>query len=355
MICYRRTIMLRRRSLPWIWLGILCTFFYLSGLYQYLVAWSYSEYYTHWGPSHPLPPLMAQLKTGEEAKVKPVNEFMFSYTYLNEKCKGKDSVRLMYVVKSALENFDKRNGIRNSWGFESRFSDVEIRTVFLVGMNSPESNTQKQLEKEIEEHKDIIQADFIDSYFNNTIKTMMGLHWTYHFCHNVKYFLFVDDDYYVSTRNMLRFLRDPRNYPQYLEKYIVTAVNEYMEDLYAGYVFRDSSPIRWVFSKWYISLDEYPYSKWPPYVTAGAYVLSRKSLEELYFGSIYTNNFRFDDIFLGMAAKKAGIKPFHHKEFYFYRKLYDKEGFKWVIACHGFDNPQELQSVWNEQRSAGNA
>ncbi|KAK8407070.1 hypothetical protein O3P69_002002 [Scylla paramamosain] len=209
MICYRRTIMLRRRSLPWIWLGILCTFFYLSGLYQYLVAWSYSEYYTHWGPSHPLPPLMAQLKTGEEAK--------------------------------------------------------------------------------------------------------------------------------------------------YLEKYIVTAVNEYMEDLYAGYVFRDSSPIRWVFSKWYISLDEYPYSKWPPYVTAGAYVLSRKSLEELYFGSIYTNNFRFDDIFLGMAAKKAGIKPFHHKEFYFYRKLYDKEGFKWVIACHGFDNPQELQSVWNEQRSAGNA
>lgn len=330
-------------------------FFYTSGLYQYLLTRSYTSHYIHWGPAYPLGPLMTQLKAGEEVSIKPVNEFMYPYTYMNEKCKLKDSVRLMYVVKSAVDNFERRNAIRKSWGFESRFSDVEIRTVFLVGMSSAESRTQDRVEKEMEEHKDIIQADFVDSYFNNTLKTMMGLHWTYHFCHNVKYFLFVDDDYYVSTRNMLRFLRNPGNYPQYLEKYIVTAMNEYQEDLYAGYVFDNSAPIRWVFSKWYVSLDEYPYSKWPPYVTAGAYVLSRKSLEDLYYGSIYTKYFRFDDIFLGMAAKKAGITPFHHKEFYFYRKLYDKDRFKWVVASHGFDSPQELQKVWNEQRAAGNA
>ncbi|KAK8749458.1 hypothetical protein OTU49_015370 [Cherax quadricarinatus] len=328
---------------------------YLTGVYQYILAWSYSKYYTHWGPFHSLHPLIKQLKSGEGITVKPINEFQYPYSFSNtEKCEIKDSIRLMYVVKSALRNFDKRMGIRNSWGFESRFSDVEIRTIFLVGMNE-DSHIQKLLEKEAEEYKDIIQAAFRDSYFNNTLKTMMGLHWTYHNCQKVKYFLFVDDDYYVSTRNMLRFLRDPANYPQYLEKYIVTAVNEYKENLYAGYVFENSRPIRWVFSKWYVSLDEYPYSEWPPYVTAGAYVLSRKSLEDLYFGSTYTYKFRFDDVFLGMAAKYAGIKPFHHKEFYFYRKLYDKEGYKWVIASHGFDDPNELQQVWSEQRSAGNA
>ncbi|KAG7160493.1 Beta-1-3-galactosyltransferase brn-like [Homarus americanus] len=319
------------------------------------VSWAWI-YYTHWGTFHTLQPLIAQLKAGEDVAVKPVNEFYYSYTYLNvEKCEAKDSIRLMYVVKSALQNFDKRMGIRNSWGFESRFSDVEIRTVFLVGMKPDEPHLQKLLAKEVEEHKDIIQANFSDSYYNNTLKTMMGLHWTYCYCQKVKYFLFVDDDYYVSTRNMLRFLRDPANYPNYLENYVVSAVNEYKEYLYAGYVFENAHPIRWVFSKWYVSLDEYPYSEWPPYVTAGAYVLSRKSLEDLYFGSIYTNKFRFDDIFLGMAAKYASIKPFHHKEFYFYRKLYDKEGYKWVIASHGFDDPKELQEVWSEQRSAGNA
>ncbi|KAK3856869.1 hypothetical protein Pcinc_036843 [Petrolisthes cinctipes] len=154
---------------------------------------------------------------------------------------------------------------------------------------------------------------------------------------------------------MLRFLRKPEHYPQYLEKHVVQAVNEYQEDLYAGYMFRGSRPIRWVFSRWYISLDVYPYSEWPPYITAGAYVLSRKSLEELYVASIYTYSFPFDDVFLGMVAKKAGIKQLHHKEFYYYKRLYDVEGYKWVIASHGFDDPEELQRVWSEQRSAGNA
>jgi hypothetical protein len=31
-----------------------------------------------------------------------------------------------------------------------------------------------------------------------------------------RFYMFVDDDYYVSTRNLLRFLRNPVNYPRYL-------------------------------------------------------------------------------------------------------------------------------------------
>ncbi|XP_066947470.1 beta-1,3-galactosyltransferase brn-like [Macrobrachium rosenbergii] len=335
---------------------IALTLLYLSGLYQYALTWSYDYYYIHWGPSDPLDFLISQIKSGDAAKVPPVNEFQYSYTHsCKEKCEVNDNIRLMYVVKSALQNFEKRKSIRNSWGFENRFSDVEIRTVFLLGTLPGRPDLQEKVGKESSSHKDIIQAEFIDSYFNNTLKTMMGLHWTFHNCARVKYFFFVDDDYYVSTRNVLRFLRDPVNYPQYLEKYVVQAVNEYKEDLFAGYVFRSSRPIRWIYSKWYVTLDEYPYSHWPPYVTAGSYILSRRSLERLYFGSIYTSNFRFDDIFLGMAAKKADLKIFHHDEFYFYPRTYDRDGYKWVIASHGFDEPEKLIEVWNEQRSAGNS
>ncbi|XP_047494768.1 beta-1,3-galactosyltransferase brn-like [Penaeus chinensis] len=351
----RMALSRRRCSCVWGWLLSLLAFLYFSGLYQYLLAWSYSKHYTHWGPLLSLDPIMEKMRAGEEVAQKPVNEFTHTYIHSNtEKCETQDSIRLMYVVKSAVQNFDKRKGIRNSWGFEGRFSDVEIRTVFLLGTRPSEPQLQERVDKEAEEYKDIIQADFIDSYYNNTLKAMMGIHWTYQHCQYVKYFLFVDDDYYVSTRNMLRFLRDPANYPQYLEKYVVSAVNEYKDFLYAGYVFNNSLPIRWIFNKWYVSLDEYPYSHWPPYITAGAYVLSRKSLEYLYIGSIYTNYFRFDDIFLGMAAKKAGLTPFHHNEFYFDRKTYSKENYKWVIASHGFDDPGQLMDVWSEQRSAGN-
>ena len=346
----------RKCCLFFIYVSLLSFVLYLTGLHQYILAMSYGQHYKHWGPDHPLKPLILQMQKGGKPDLPPINVYTYPYIFINkEKCENSQSIRLAYIVKSAFENFEKRNAIRKSWGFESRFSDVPMRTVFLVGNKLINSEMQEKLNKENEEFKDIIQGDFLDSYYNNTLKTMMGLHWTFHYCNNVKYFLFVDDDYYVSTRNVLRFLRDPKNYPKYLEKYVVTSVNEYKDYLFAGYVFPYSSPIRWFMSKWYVSLDEYPFSHWPPYITAGAYVLSQKSLQDLYYASIYTNYFRFDDIFLGMAAKKAGLIPFHHNEFYFHRKQYNIDDFKWVIASHGFDDPEELQKIWNEQRTAGNA
>ena len=34
-----------------------------------------------------------------------------------------------------------------------------------------------EVEAESQEHKDIVQGSFMDTYFNNTIKTAMGLRW----------------------------------------------------------------------------------------------------------------------------------------------------------------------------------
>uniref|UniRef100_A0A2P2I6P5 Hexosyltransferase n=1 Tax=Hirondellea gigas TaxID=1518452 RepID=A0A2P2I6P5_9CRUS len=329
-----------------------------TGLYQYFLALPYDTSYVHWGPPEPLTSLIQQLQENGIPAVKPVNEFDHKFTFTNShKCQVKDNevIRLVYIVKSALPNFYKRDMIRQSWGFEQRFSDVTIRTVFLVGSMPGEPHLQVRVNKENKQHKDIVQADFIDNYYNNTIKTMMGLNWAFNFCAKVKYLLFVDDDYYVSTRNILRFLRDPNNYPQYLETYVIDAVNEYQENLYAGYVFQQSYPHRWVLSKWYISLTDYPYSHYPPYVTAGAFILSQRSLQSMYYASIYTNRFRFDDIFMGMCAKKANLHPFHHAEFHFSRPLYTVEGYKYTIASHGFGDPEEMHKIWEEQRSVGNA
>ena len=124
--------------------------------------------------------------------------------------------------------------------------------------------------------------------------------------------------------------------------------------LFAGYVFV-SSPHRHRTSKWYVSLSEYPYHLWPPYITAGAYVLSKEALVDMYYTSLYTQHFKFDDIFLGIVAKKADIEPFHCDEFHFYKKEYTKFNYKYVITSHGYDDPNELTQVWHEQKSLGNA
>ncbi|KAK2576786.1 hypothetical protein KPH14_005429 [Odynerus spinipes] len=388
------------------------------------------------------------------------DNFIYPYT---EKCQEieRSKFRVVYIIKSAVQNFDRRMAIRKSWGFEKRFFDVPSRTVFLLGVHSNDEEVQAKVKLEATKYKDIIQVNFIDEYYNNTIKTMIGFKWAVEYCSNSKFYMFVDDDMYVSVKNVLRFIRNPANYPDYLKepkkisqkreikysyqshvsdvnftygsnllnnnnekikpnigdisdpnnhtqkellstvesvhlsdafsdtqenvidkKYITenhptTILNNHNKDnktkspirkkrqvfdfelpedvrLYAGFVFV-SSPHRHRSSKWYVSLEEYPFHLWPPYVSAGAYVVSREALLDMYYTSFYTKHFRFDDIFLGLVAKKADIEPFHCEEFHFYKKDYTKFNYKYVVTSHGYEDPNELLRVWNEQKALGNA
>jgi hypothetical protein len=279
--------------------------------------------------------------------------------------------------------------------------------VFLLGVDPGNVELQISVEREQQKYGDIVQADFIDSYFNNTIKTMMGFKWAVTLCPNSKFYMFNDDDMYISTKNVLRFIRNPTQYPEYLETPVIAGkqdkrvqrsfsdrqINgqsisqgsssarrentqnfalmsgevggkklqqftdfELPDDarLFSGHVFV-SAPHRHRTSKWHITLAEYPYHMWPPYVTAGAYVLSREALFDMYYASMYTKHFRFDDIYLAIVAKKADIEPYHCTQFHYYKKEYNVFSYRHVVASHGYNDPDELLKVWNEQRSAGNA
>ncbi|ENN71941.1 hypothetical protein D910_09185 [Dendroctonus ponderosae] len=303
-------------------------------------------------------PLVIQLKNNQTPNIPTINNYNFYY-YKNcdTKCRGVTDLRLVYLIKSSVANFDRRVAIRSSWGFQKRFSDVEIRTLFLIGLQS-DDNMQASLNEESQKYKDIIQANYTDSYFNNTYKTMSGFEWVMKYCKNAKFYMFVDDDYYVSTKNVLRFLRFPTNYPNYLKeplgnihnliqhRQLLQGVDFSLDDdvrLYTGYAFQ-SSPHRHYISKWYVSLDEYPYHMWPAYVSGGAYILSNAALVDI-----------FDDIYVGILAYKAKIEPFHSEEFHFYKRSYSRKGYDYVVASHGYSNTQELVAVWNEQKSIGNA
>ena len=387
------------------------------------------------------------LRHNQQPTVNPINEYNYTYVLNNkEKCvdAAYSNFRVVYIVKSAIENFERRSAIRNSWGFEKRFFDVPSKTVFMLGLHPNDDELQAKVKVEAAKYKDIIQSNFTDSYYNNTIKTMMSLKWLVKYCSNSKFYMFVDDDIYVSVKNVLRFIRNPANYPDYLKepkkfeahkreikdsyeesdiKNVITQKNintsnnnsnkiihglkqnfrnenipvavstpvhtiipgyktnskvfkpikadteftlsrrkrqifdfELPEDvrLYAGFVFV-SSPHRHKSSKWYVPLSEYPYHLWPPYITAGAYILSKEALLDMYYTSLYTKHFRFDDIYLGLVAKKADIEPFHCEEFHFYKKDYTKFNYKYLISSHGYGNPAELLNVWNEQKALGNA
>ena len=45
---------------------------------------------------------------------------------------------------------------------------------------------QSHLNLEYEEYMDIVQGDFIDTYYKTYIKTMMSLKWAMEYCSNAK-------------------------------------------------------------------------------------------------------------------------------------------------------------------------
>lgn len=291
-----------------------------------------------------------QLRNNQTPDVPPINGY--NYKFINScllKCK-EIKPTLVYIIKSAPKNYYQRLTIRRTWGLENRFNDI-IRTIFVIGVTKDESQMNVLLE-EINAFGDIVQVDFYDSYYNNTIKTMMGFKWAVKYCHDSMFYMFVDDDFYVSTKNVLRFIKNPMEYP-----YVSIELNKellFNAKLYAGNVHNNDSPHRYK-NKYLVTLQEYPYDAWPPFIPAGSYVLSNGALHEMYYTSFYTKHLKLDDIFLSIVAKKANITPFHSKYMYSDKKKYDLKGYANVISSHGYKDAETLLTVWNEQKEAGQA
>ena len=59
----------------------------------------------------------------------------------------------------------------------------QIRVLFLLGTSNENTTyTNKLLSDEEKQHGDLIQGNFIDSYYNLTKKTLMGMQWVSYFC-----------------------------------------------------------------------------------------------------------------------------------------------------------------------------
>ena len=121
--------------------------------------------------------------------------------------------------------------------------------------------------------------------------------------------------------------------------------------LYAGYVFQNESPIRDQLSKWFISLNDYPYSKYPPFVLTGFVFLSNKSLKLFYLASKMVEVFKFDDVYIGILAYKLNIKPIHIDSIYLYTPSYYPNFFAdKVIAAHHFKSDY-IMYIWRQLQS----
>lgn len=255
-----------------------------------------------------------------------------------EKCSGE--VYLLLVIKSIISQHDRREVIRQTWGKEQVKDGKKIKCLFLLGTSTnkvEKANHQKLLEYEDYIYGDILQWDFMDTFFNLTLKETHFLKWFSIYCGNVQYIFKGDDDVFVGVTNILEYLESSKN----------------KKDLFAGDVLSNARPIRRKESKYYIPPVLYNKTQYPPYAGGGGFLMDGALARRLFVTSEMLELFPIDDVFLGMCLEVLNVKPIRHDAFKTFGLLKDSKSklntepcfFKSMIVVHKL-LPPKLLEMW---------
>ncbi|XP_055018473.1 N-acetyllactosaminide beta-1,3-N-acetylglucosaminyltransferase 2 [Boleophthalmus pectinirostris] len=210
---------------------------------------------------------------------------------------------LLLAIKSLAPHFDRRQAIRESWGRAGSLGNHTIITVFLLGNATAEDHhpdLSAMLQYESQCHKDIIQWDYRDSFFNLTVKEILFLEWIQTRCSGARFIFKGDDDVFVNTYRILKFLKD---LPESKAK-----------DLFIGDVILNAGPHRDKKVKYFIPESIYV-GMYPPYAGGGGYLYSGDIAARLHNVSQHVALYPIDDVYTGMCLRKLGLSPEKHKGF----------------------------------------
>lgn len=214
-----------------------------------------------------------------------------------------------------------RESVRKTWGVFRMIDGVEVMPIFIVG-RVENMEIMRRIDVESEKYKDILAISDIDSYRNNTLKLFGAIDYAANpnQCSSPDFTFLVDDDYLVHIPNLVKFAKTKQK----------------EELVYEGFVF-DTSPFRLKIHKHSISLNEYPFSRYPPYVSAGAVFLTSETIARFRNSIRKLKMFPFDDVFTGILAKTVNVAATHNENFIFWsRRVSQKEWDDGVIAVHGY-------------------
>ena len=192
---------------------------------------------------------------------------------------------------SGTNYFAERAAIRNTWANKVYADNRHIRNVFIIGLSSNESvNTQIRLESRL--YGDIVQGNFIDTYRNLTLKTILGIKWVSEYCDNAKFVLKVDDDMVVNTKSLVAY------FLQLNKNNTMTPKNSMYGLCVTTVVQRDNT------SKFYVPVEEFSGDRYPMYCIGSAYIFTSDLMKPMYNLTKYVKPFVMEDVYVGMLAKE---------------------------------------------------
>ncbi|CAI4221735.1 unnamed protein product [Auanema sp. JU1783] len=273
---------------------------------------------------------------GKPLKGKIVNDLDKFQTIHEPQC-GKDysdlKYKLLIIVKSSVQHSKARDIIRTTWGNEKFIEDYLIRTIFIIGQfpdDKEQLSMSGAIQRESELHGDILVIDKPDVYNNNILKFLYSIRYAHrpsNECSPPDFVLLIDDDYMLSTHNLIKLLNERSS----------------TDEMYEGWMF-NTSPFRFKLHKHAISVNDYPYNRYPPYITAGAVLLSKSTVDRFFYAIQLVKLFPFDDVYAGIVSYLLRIRPDHNDKFLFWSRDVSHE--EWmdgeVICAHGY-NPSKME------------
>uniref|UniRef100_A0A3B4AZI8 Hexosyltransferase n=1 Tax=Periophthalmus magnuspinnatus TaxID=409849 RepID=A0A3B4AZI8_9GOBI len=256
----------------------------------------------------------------------------------SDACKNTPFLVLMVPVASI--NIDARNAIRQTWGKESQVQGERVLTLFMLGLARGLGGNGQSLQQENDQHHDLIQSDFVDSYLNLTIKTMVIMHWLSTYCINATFAMKIDSDMFLNIDNLVDMLKKPE----------IPRMN-YL----TGMLMWNRPVVRSKNSKWYVPEEMYHEPTYPTYCLGMGYIFSNDLPMKFLEVSKTIKPFNIEDAYIGMCMKKLGLSPTAPPQpwqFQAYNHKYERCQFSKVIT-YILGSSKELVEFWTDLKKTG--
>lgn len=222
---------------------------------------------------------------------------------------------------------------------------LSSQVIFLVGRPQSNGAQQQLVVEESNAFGDVLQEDFVDTYNNLTLKSLMLLKWISRFnwdADRVKYVMKCDDDTFLNVPNLMHVLLGGTVpiYQDTVKLYTeATARRHSWTDSTSlmGFLFHNARPIRDVSSKWYAPRFMYRRKIFPNYLSGTGYVIeATQTAKELFKAALRTPIFHLEDVYVtGLCASRSpSTKPHHNPLFSFLPYANRKCALRGMITQH---------------------
>ena len=210
---------------------------------------------------------------------------------------------------------------------------MKLKLVFLTGKSSQDESFSRTLQFEHHAFNDIILEDFVDSFYNLTLKSVFALKYAHSSCPKSKFFIKTDDDVFLHIPNLIKLLQ--RN--SLPSKLIMGKM------MVAKYAYQEEFPKE--FSEYFFDHS----SLYPNFINGGTYIISINAIEDILRVVPRVPFVHYEDVYItGLLPDAAKIYPIGINNFLvpvrFYESL-DYCFFKSHVVAMNL-REREMANIW---------